>query len=295
MDLTGKTFKNIYVIGRNAKSVPYRQGGKEKVYDCKCLICGKIFTKRSSGIIRSTIGNCGCIKSVYDLTGQRFGRLTVLKRQGTSHSEIQWLCKCDCGNIYTALSYALRKGITTNCGCVQKEKWEELAKRRKDLLANLPSSISAETKQHLLKKSPLYYKWTNLKTRCYNPKYSMYKNYGGKGIKVCDAWMGENGFINFYNWAMKNGYKKGLTIDRINNEDGYNPKNCRLVDMRTQQNNRTNNRILEYNGKKDTMANWSRKLNLRYGKIQKGLAKGKTLEEIYEKDKQDKLKKLLQE
>lgn len=120
----------------------------------------------------------------------------------------------------------------------------------------------------------LYRAYTNMKTRCYNPHYYLYRHYGGKGITVCQEWLGNNGFENFRSWALQNGYSEELSIDRIDNALGYSPQNCRWVGMRTQQNNRTNNRMITANGETRTMAEWSRVSCIPYATIQSRLMSG---------------------
>ena len=108
--------------------------------------------------------------------------------------------------------------------------------------------------------------------RCYSPKHKYYKNYGGKGIKVCDEWICDGGLDNFYNWAIKSGFtgeknEKGYNVqqlDRIDNSKGYSPENCRWATKIEQANNTKSNLIIEYNGEKDTLANWCRKLDMPY-------------------------------
>lgn len=115
--------------------------------------------------------------------------------------------------------------------------------------------------------------YTNLKQRCYNPKSTFYKNYGGRGITVCDEWLNSErydgrstkGWIAFKTWALSNGYSDTLTIDRIDNNKGYSPENCHWVSMRTQQNNRRSNCLITYDGKTQSLADWCRELNLNYG------------------------------
>lgn len=99
-----------------------------------------------------------------------------------------------------------------------------------------------------------------MKTRCYNKNFMYYCNYGGKGIKICDEW--KNDFSKFYKWAINNGYKEGLTIDRINNDGNYEPLNCRWVTRKKQNNNMNKNIIINYNGKKQTISEWADELNL---------------------------------
>lgn len=114
-----------------------------------------------------------------------------------------------------------------------------------------------------------------IRNRCQKKENSYYKNYGGRGIRVCEEWScGGQGFINFYNWAMKNGYKDGLTIDRINNNGNYEPSNCRWVDMKTQSRNRRTNRWIKYNGETHILTDWFAIINLPprciYHRIERG-------------------------
>lgn len=101
-----------------------------------------------------------------------------------------------------------------------------------------------------------------MKDRCYNPNDKRYKNYGGRGIKVCDEWL--NSFENFYNWTVNNGYQEGLTIDRIKVDGNYEPSNCRWADMETQSNNRTTNINITYQGQTKTLKQWCDIYNLNY-------------------------------
>ena len=102
----------------------------------------------------------------------------------------------------------------------------------------------------------LYKVWCGIKQRCFNPHSNRYKNYGGRGISICDEW--KNSFETFCKWALENGYKEGLSIDRIDHEKNYEPSNCRWTDEITQQNNRTNNTLYEYEGETHTLTEWSR-------------------------------------
>ena len=154
-----------------------------------------------------------------DLTGQRFGRLTVEKRAGTSQNgNVLWACKCDCGNITVVKGYSLKNSITRSCGCL-------IAESTKD-----------RNTTHGLRKTRLYRIWANMKDRCLNSNAPGYLYYGGRGITICDEW--KNDFLQFYDWAMANGYADDLSIDRIDNDKGYNPDNCRWATHSEQMRNR---------------------------------------------------------
>lgn len=199
-----------------------------------------------------------------DLTGQRVGKWIVLKRIGTRRKcEPIWLCKCDCGNISIVEGTSLRLGKSKSCGCSSGDyKSQKLTKIK-------------NTNKRLCR---IFYE---MRDRCLNTRLKCYKNYGGRGIKVCDEWMDKkNGRINFYNWAMQNGYRDDLTLDRINNESNYTPQNCRWVTRKEQQNNRRNNIYIEHNGKTRTMKQWSELLNIPYSTLRSRL-KSKLPEELF--------------
>lgn len=156
-----------------------------------------------------------------DLTGNRYGKLTVIKRAYKNGSRnTYWLCKCDCGKETTVSAQHLKDGHTTSCGCVHKE--------------SLKNSVTT----HGLPKHPLYKIYKAMKERTMKEYNKRYKNYGGRGIKICDEWL--NDFKAFYEWAINNGYKEGFTIDRVDVNGNYEPPNCRWVTWKKQENNRTN-------------------------------------------------------
>ena len=125
-------------------------------------------------------------------------------------------------------------------------------------------------------KTPLYSVWKGIKARCYNVHNKRYKNYGGRGITLCAEW---HDFKKFYDWSLANGYKEGLTIDRIDNDGNYAPDNCRWADTMTQANNHSDNHFLTYNGETFTLAQWTRKLNFPLNLIWKRLQRGWSVEE----------------
>lgn len=187
-----------------------------------------------------------------DLRGQKYGRLTVIEFVGNDkHYNSLWKCQCDCGNIITINSNRLRTGNTKSCGCA------------------LTDCLRKRNFRHGLYFTRLHGIHSKMLARCYNPHNKRYKNYGARGISVCEEWRGDHGFVNFYNWANENGYRDDLTIDRIDTNKNYSPDNCRWATYQEQENNRTNNRYVKVNGEIDTVANLARKYNVPYGSLLK--------------------------
>lgn len=189
-----------------------------------------------------------------DLTGRRFGRLTVIERKGVGNDGcVTWLCRCDCGNMVVVRSRDLKSGATKSCGCYHKEH------------ASTPPRMSGEENpsyKHGQTGSKLYWIWSGMLQRCTNKNNKGFHLYGGRGIKVCEEW--SNGFEAFYKWAMANGYSEGRSIDRIDGRGDYCPENCRWVDATTQSNNRRCNIVITRNGETHTLGEWARIKKLPY-------------------------------
>ena len=168
------------------------------------------------------------MSKINDLTGKKFGKLKVIEYYGNNkYGKALWLCQCDCGKTKIIVGNSLLSKLTSSCGCFNKE----MARNRKI--------------KHNLSQGKLYKVWQGMKTRCYNKNFIYFKNYGGRGINICNEW--KNDFSSFYNWAINNGYKENLTIDRINNDGNYEPSNCRWITRAEQNRNqrKTKNKIKE--------------------------------------------------
>ena len=177
--------------------------------------------------------------NLQDITGRTYGRLTVIKRVENLPGVLspRWLCKCECGNEKVVRGDYLRSGVTTSCGCYRKER------------------VQAAVTKHGLYKSRLYRIWARMKTRCLTPTADGYRDYGARGIAICDEW--RDNFESFYDWAMSHGYRDDMTIDRINNDGNYEPSNCRWATRREQQNNTRRTIRLTIKGETHTISEWS--------------------------------------
>jgi len=181
-----------------------------------------------------------------DLTGQRFYRLIIIKMIGKDQNgHILWLCRCDCGKEKIIYGHSLRNGITKSCGCLSKEK------------------SSLIHRKHGMRNSLIYGVWCEMKQRCNNPNCAYYKSYGGRGIKVCDRLMDkESGFENFL--ADVGLPEKGMTLDRINVNGNYCPKNHRWSTRKEQARNRRNTPYAIIDGKIEKLLELSIKYNVPY-------------------------------
>ena len=177
-----------------------------------------------------------------DITGQRFGRLIATeKSHKTKDKNWWWKCLCDCGNKVTIRGTSLRSGASRSCGCYKNE----LSKKRKTI--------------HGLSYTKVYRVHTNMMSRCFNPKDKRYLFYGKRGILVCDEW---KNVTTFYNWAINNGFKEGLTIERINVNGNYKPGNCKWIPGAEQGRNRRQNHRICFRGETNILSHWAKKLGV---------------------------------
>lgn len=232
-DITGFVFGDLTVL----KFSHYNKY-KVQYWLCRCS-CGKELTVRKSSLLSGEKTHCGC-KNTNNLFGKRFGRLVVVGIHHLGRNNMKyWLCQCDCGKTTVVRTNSLLTGNTKSCGCFRNE------------------CISRTHSTHGLckKNKRLYRCWDAMLSRCNNPKNKNYKNYGGRGITVYKEWYNP---VIFYDWAMENGYRDDLTIDRIDNNKGYYPENCRWVTRLEQQHNLRSNIYVTLNGEKRCLAEWGR-------------------------------------
>ncbi|MDD4564847.1 MAG: hypothetical protein PHE79_05150 [Eubacteriales bacterium] len=202
------------------------------------------------------------MNSTLDLTGKRFGALTVIARAGISkRRNATWLCKCDCGNTIEVNSSYLVRGATKSCGCYRRKTSRERA--------------IAQFTKHGESDSRLYSILKDMKRRCYNENCESYPNYGGRGITIYEGWLGEDGFENFSTWAKANGYDEHLTIDRINNDGDYVPQNCRWATYTVQANNTRKNVYVSLCGRSLTLAEYARATGNKYSTVKSRYHRGK--------------------
>ena len=196
-----------------------------------------------------------------NIEGKKYGKLTAIEvvgeRKYKKGKDRLWRCVCDCGNEVIVTQSCLLRG--TSCGCERKKK------------------IAISLTTHGGTRTKLYNVWLAMRRRCGYKKEKSYKNYGGRGIKVCDEWM--NDFSAFRSWSEEHGYKEGLTIERIDNNGDYEPSNCRWATVWEQSHNKRNNNNVIYNGKQYTVSELGRLVGVDRRTIADRLKRGWSVEE----------------
>ncbi len=192
-----------------------------------------------------------------NLIGKKFGKLTVIDGPIIGASQYKWACKCDCGNpdILNIFGCALRKGDTQSCGCLQKE------------------NVARISTIHGMYKTRTYRIWRCMINRCEYKNDISYKNYGAKGIKICEMWHNFENFIQDMGICPSN-----LTLDRIDNNNDYHKENCRWSTWKIQNRNKENIRLIEFNGKKQCITAWEEELGFKKTLITNRLANGWSIE-----------------
>lgn len=254
-NLTGRRFGRIVILG-------YMGPGSHRnplwYWQCDC---GNTGTSQVGAIKKGTQKSCGCFKrdglhnfgKGMDLTGQVFDRLTVLNeapRRTTGKTALivrMWRCKCECGNVCIKWQPDLRSGNAQSCGCIKRK--------------------------HGLASTPEYNSWKSMINRCTDPSNKLFNRYGGRGITVCKRWLQS---VTHFISDMGTRPDRGYSLERINNDGNYTPKNCKWAHRNEQANNRSNNHLLIVDGVSKTLAEWSRSVQLTPNTIRARLKKGWT-------------------
>ena len=244
-DFLGRRFGKLTVL-----ELDHTDKHRNSYWLCECD-CGNTRIVSRQNLLNGAVTCCSnCYDNIEDLTGLRFGRLTVIDFDRFDERRASWwLCECDCGNEISVRRNSLVSGQTKSCGCYSRD---------------IHTS-------HGMTKTRLYRIWSGIKTRCENESDESYHRYGERGIDVCSEW---ESFETFRDWALDNGYEDNLTIDRIDNNLGYYPENCRWADRVTQQNNKRNNIYVEYEGERHTIGVWARILDIKYSTLYRRVKRG---------------------
>jgi hypothetical protein len=197
-----------------------------------------------------------------DMVGQKYGRLTVIEMAGhNKHKQRQWRCVCDCGTSVEKSGSDIRSGNTLSCGCLHKEL------------------LSAASKTHGMSKMPIWSIHRAMMDRCYLTTSHAYNCYGGRGITVCERWQT---FENFF--ADMGNKPTGMSLEREDNNGGYNPENVQWATAKDQANNRRSSRWIEFRGETKTLAQWCEVLGLKVGTVWARLSRdGYSVEEAFTK------------
>lgn len=189
-----------------------------------------------------------------DYTGHRFGRLLVVGFDRKVGTHRHWIVQCDCGRAKSVRQASLVSGLTTSCGCLQKER---------------AADIGRKSARHGKFGTPIYAVWSSMIARCSNPSADSYKNYGGRGISVCERW---RVFKNFL--ADMGDRPTGMSLDRIDVNGNYEPGNCRWATQKEQMNNTTKNRRLTLNGRTMNVTEWAETLGINRKTLETRVARG---------------------
>lgn len=190
-----------------------------------------------------------------DIVGERFERLVVTGAPVSKNWVLFYPCKCDCGNETLVRSQLLREGRTKSCGCLSRE------------------TRGDQSRRHGMSRTPIHGVWLAMRRRCEDPKVRPFKDYGARGISVCDRWQVFENFLEDMGIP-----EKGMSLERKENDLGYSKSNCIWASKTDQANNRRSSKVIEFADKSLTQAEWERKLGLRPGRIYGRLAKGWTVE-----------------
>lgn len=268
-DIVGQKFNRLTVI----KKLDKRDKAGSVIWLCRCD-CGNEIEVSGSHLRRGHTKSCGCLRDdvreskIKDLTGQKFGKLTVIERgpsrEVSGCQRTQWLCECECGNRKYIVSNQLLSGRIKSCGCSNYDHLKTVDGLSTSKLYNIYMRIVASIE---------------------NEKDKKYPSVGAKGIRMCEEWRKD--FLKFHDWAVNNGYSddlsvKDCTLVRIDKDKDFEPSNCKWSTMKEQQRSRTNNKLITYKGEVKSLAEWGEYLGMRSDTLGYRLRKGWTVEEAFE-------------
>lgn len=261
IDISGQRFGRLVALkkgdGRRTSG-----GAHKTTWVCRCD-CGAVCEVDGQKLRKGHTTSCGCLKhenkgsSFEDLTGKKFGRLTVvgfLPQEERSSPTYCWRCVCDCGKEVFGNAAKMKSGVQVSCGCYRNE-----------MIGNLNKKYEYSNKR-------LYGVYKSMLSRCYDENHREYHNYGGRGIKVCDEWLGEFGYDAFAKVAYAKGYDANAefhecTLERIDVNGDYEPNNICWITNQQQQENRRDVKLLEYNGEWHPLKTWARILGQNYNSM----------------------------
>lgn len=222
----------------------------------------------------------------FDYTGQIFGKLKCLGMSKLSTKQTRWVCKCECGFYSIPFGFSLKSGDSKSCGCVSAKKSVERFSAEDAHIHKKKLSENSTVATHRLSKHPLYRVWGDMRSRCNSPSNPFYYRYGGRGISFDPSW---ESFETFYKDMLPT-YKKGLQLDRKDNDKGYSKENCRWSTSKTQQRNRSDNIVVNTPDGEMLLVEASEKYSLTPGCITYRIKAGWDIENIFYKQSQRKSK-----
>lgn len=182
--------------------------------------------------------------------GDQFGRWKVVGFAGEHGHNKKWNAQCSCGKFGRVFQSSLLSGCSKSCGCLHREI------SRRVCISRTKHGDSRRGKISRIRSI-----WGSIRRRCINPKVKAFANYGGRGIKICSEW---NDYRVFKDWALRNGYQDGLTIDRINNDGDYEPRNCRWITLKLQSRNKRTTKVISYKGETKSVQEWAECIGISY-------------------------------